>query len=424
VKKFKGITLSSKLSTKYANIGKCKRLQAFIADYRLAVGFYVSHIWHTNKIDQQHFQLPKYLITTGIDFTSDLSARAKCCAMTQAIGMIKSRVKKLSKIQYVIKKHQKQSKNTAKLQSKYDKLLTKLKMPKTENVFPELASICCSFKIKKTKLFDGFVVLSSLGKKYGKISIPIKSTKHRNYLNSICKQLTSFLITDNDVQFRYQIAVETKTIGSIEGADQGVSTCVTLSDAQTTPSCVHGYNLSSICKKISKKERGSKAFSRAQAHRTNYINWSIKQLNLDNIRQINIEKLKYLGKGKRTSKFLRAFSYPTIMTAMKKNCYLAGVLVQQQSNAYRSQRCNHCGFVHKSNRHGKLFTCIRCKFTCDADLNAAMNHRDLLYDLPIRSYHLPNKSTGFYWLSDGIFKADGLERIVPIAEKSNVVRNL
>ena len=410
--------LSSKLPVIFANIGKKDTLDVFISDYRDAVEFYIDYLWNLYELDKQKYKnLRKFANIKDANITSDLSARALKCASTQALGMIKSRTKKLSKIQYIIKKKQKKKEDTSKLQRKYDKLLNNLHKPNGKNVFPELCSNCCEFLPNKTKLFNGFIHLHCLGKKYGKLLIPIKFNKHSNYLASLGKQLNSFLITKTDVQFRYNIEVDEKTTGVVEGADQGITTCLTLSDGQTTPKDIHGNDLKSICKKISRKKKGSKSFLKAQEHRKNYINWCIKQLILNNIKQINLEKLRNVGKGQRRTRYLQSFAHKQIRTALKKTCFLAGVHVEEQSNFYRSQRCNQCGYVHKSNRHGKLFKCKHCGHVADADLNAAMNHRDSLCDLSFRSYRLPNKTEGFFWKPDGIYFVDGSEFTVPVAKK-------
>jgi putative transposase len=412
--------LTSKISLSEANTNKLVMVDDFIAEYRKAVEFYVDYIWDTYGIDKQKYDnLPKYLHGKAKPPETKLSARALKCASNQAIGMVKSRVKKLAKTQYVVKQAQKSGKPLSKLQSRYDRLVFKLKKPRTNNIYPELNSICCKWeqrtKTTKTKSFDGMLVLSSIGEEYGKIIIPVKKTKHFNDLASLGMQLNSFILMKDYVHVRFEITVNEKETGTTEGADQGISTCVTLSDGQTTKVDCHGHSLHTIVTKIAKKKKGSKAFARAQAHRTNYINWSIKQLNLTDIKQINLEKLRYLGKNQKQSRFLQAFTYKDIRTAMEKTAYLHGVLVSEQENAFRSQRCNHCGFVHKSSRRNKMFKCKSCGFTCDADLNAAMNHRDRL--VPIKAgmrRQLPNRTTGFYWTRTGLFDADGLELAVPI----------
>ncbi len=411
--------LSSGISLKFANTNKKNLLNEFISEYQQAVEFYIDYLWTKCEIDKQNFNVPKY-ISSDVKPITNLSARALKCAATQSCGIVKSRVKKLSKYQYVIKKQQKNGKDISNLQSKYDKLLNKLKKPNTRHTYPELNSICCSYTEKKTKEFDALIVLFSLGKKYGKISIPIKHTKHFNFLSMKGRKKTSFLITNSNAHVRFDIEIEEKKSGNIEGADQGITTCLTLSDGQVTKKDIHGHDLKSILKKISKKKKGSKAFCKAQEHRTNYINWSVKQLNFDNIRQLNLEKLRHVGKGRTKSRLLQAFSYKEIRTAIAKTCSLAGVQLKETSNAYRSQRCNNCGFVHKSSRRGELFKCKPCGYTNNADLNAAMNHRDILCDLPSRFRHLSNKTTGFFWKPNGLFDVNGSVITVPVASKDKM----
>jgi transposase len=411
--------LSSGISLKFANSNKKRLLNDFIAEYQRAVEFYVDYLWIECGIDKQNYNVSKY-ISSDVKPISNLSARALKCAATQSCGIVKSRVKKLSKYQYIIKKHQKNGKDISNLQSKYDKLLDRLKKPNSRQIYPELNSICCSYMEKKTKEFDGLFILFSLGKSYGKISIPVKHTKHFNHLSAKGNKKTSFLITNTKAHMRFDFVIEEKKIGSVEGADQGISTCVTVSDGQVTKKDIHGHDLKSILKKISRKKKGSKAFRRAQHHRTNYINWSIKQLNFDNIKQLNLEKLRNVGKGKSKSRLLQSFSYKEIRTAIAKTCSLAGVQLKETSNAYRSQRCNNCGFVHKSSRRGELFKCKPCGYTNNADLNAAMNHRDILYDLPSRFRHLPNKTSGFYWTTEGLFDVGGSAITVPVASKDKM----
>ena len=406
--------LSSKLTIQFANTRKKQLIYDFINEYQQAVEFYVDYLWASCDITNQNYNIPIY-ISSNIKPVTQLSARALKCAATQACGCVKSRVKKLAKTQYIIKKKQKENKDISKLQSKYDKLLNLLVKPRADKIFPELNSICSKFENKKTPTFDGLVTLFSLGKKYGKISIPVKKTSHFNDLNNVGLIKTSFLLTDSAINVRFDINVEKKTIGSVEGADQGIRTCLTLSDGQITGKDIHGHDLHSILKKLQRKTKGSKSFAKSQAHRSNYINWSIKQLNLKDIKQINLEKLRGVGKGQRTSRFLQAFAYKEIRTSLIKTCSLAGVQLKETSNAYRSQRCNQCGFVHKSSRRGELFKCGSCGHTANADLNAAMNHKVQLCDLPSRFRYLPNKTSGFFWTQSGLFGLDGSEITVLVA---------
>ena len=55
---------------------------------------------------------------------------------------------------------------------------------------------------------------------------------------------------------------------------------------------------------MSNKKKGSNNFKKCQTHRKNYINWSINQLNLTDVKQVNIEKIKDLRKLKEDFKKL------------------------------------------------------------------------------------------------------------------------
>lgn len=46
---------------------------------------------------------------------------------------------------------------------------------------------------------------------------------------------------------------------------------------------------------------------------------------------------------------------------------------------YTSQRCNACGLIEKSNRRKNKYVCKSCGTVEHADVNAAMNIRDLYH---------------------------------------------
>jgi len=48
--------------------------------------------------------------------------------------------------------------------------------------------------------------------------------------------------------------------------------------------------------------------------------------------------------------------------------------------AYISQTCSKCSHVDSNNRNGKTFVCTVCKYSCDADYNAAVNIGERAYD--------------------------------------------
>ncbi|WP_353928567.1 zinc ribbon domain-containing protein [Desulfofundulus kuznetsovii] len=54
--------------------------------------------------------------------------------------------------------------------------------------------------------------------------------------------------------------------------------------------------------------------------------------------------------------------------------------------AYSSQTCPVCGWVDAKNRHGDVFKCQKCGFTCDADQVSGINLKMRLHDEEITRY--------------------------------------
>jgi transposase len=57
-----------------------------------------------------------------------------------------------------------------------------------------------------------------------------------------------------------------------------------------------------------------------------------------------------------------------------------------QNAAYSSQTCPMCGWVDAKNRHGDVFKCQKCGFTCDADQVSGINLKGRLHDEEITRY--------------------------------------
>ena len=130
---------------------------------------------------------------------------------------------------------------------------------------------------------------------------------------------------------------------------------------------MHSYN--EVCDKIARRQKGSKGFKRAQSHRKNLINQAVNLLSEifgfeDDVMEVRLEKLRRLGEGKKKSRKLQAFNYSDLRHKLERKCQETNVKLSEAetSNAYRSQRCSLCGFVHKKNRlnGGEEFKCIKC----------------------------------------------------------------
>ena len=245
--------------------------------------------------------------------------------------------------------------------------------------------------------FDGWLTLGSLGNKT-RLELPFRRNKHFNKLLEKGRIRPGVRLTSNSITFMFEIQPIPKvTDGAILGIDIGMLNTISCSNGFQSQKNGHGYDLDKILTIIKRKRKGSKAFKRCQVHRTNYINWSINQLNLQGIRQVNLEDIKDLRRGKKSSGKLNHWTYRDIFGKLHAVCEQSGVQIVYKSPTYTSQRCSRCGWTQKANRYGKLFCCKHCNYTCDADLNASIN---ISLNLPVisREERLRSASKqGFYW---------------------------
>ena len=277
-----------------------------------------------------------------------------------------------------------------------------------------------------------------LKKKY--IKIMFKQHDFSRKLQKKGNLIKSILLFEDKIFLRWELPiVNCNQKLSIVGIDTGINNVVTVSDGQQTTCNKHKHTLNSILKKIVQSEktryyqnkkrklRGqkivaikSKGFHRARQHSINFVNWSVKQINLNNIKQINLEYVSNFRNKKKIGNFL---NYSCESLIRKKLQYVAkelGVQVILQSSAYRSQRCSKCGYVCNNNRNKSKFLCKHkdCGYSNDADINASLNN---LADIP-QSWLLLQclwRNKPFFWKKDGFFDVNNQELIVPDA-KNNI----
>jgi len=380
---------SSKLSTKFSNKEKLDNINLFIDEYQSVVRQFVELLWNETDI---RTLLPKE-ITSKV--SSWLSARAIQCAGKQASGIVRGTKKKQKQRLWKINDFNKRGmfKKARVLQKKYDEI--KVSMPVIAGVCPELDERFVKQDFHNTTSFDGWITLSSLGKKL-KIQIPLKKTKHFNRMNGT--KLNGIRLNRKWIALNFDIPEpEKRTKGSTIGINIGKTTALSCSNGIASKEDIHGWTLNKIIDKLSQKKKGSNEFKRVQTHRTNHVNWTVNQLNLNGVKQINIERIRYLRKGKRTNRKLSHWTYTEIFGKLRSKSEELGVQVSELNPTYTSQRCSVCGWVREDNRRGKLFKCKSCNHTQDADFNASLN---LSFDLPSisKAERLKHKNrTGFYW---------------------------
>lgn len=390
---------STKTSLKFSNKGKLNQLHCFIDEYRNVVIKFIDLFW-----DEKNLQT---LIDRGSTskIESWLSKRAIQCAAKQASAIVRGTRQKQKQRLFMIKKLIMEGKvsDTGKLQRIYDG--AKISKPNVNNVEPELDSRFVKIDMESSTSFNGWITLSSLGNKL-KLIIPFKKHKHFNKMLEKGVLKSGVRLSKNMITFMFDIEVDKKVNGTTLGIDVGLESCLSCSNGQVIQNDNHGHNFMSICKKIARREKESKGFKKAQAHRANYINWSINRLNLIDVKEVNREEIKHLRKNKRVSKIMSAWSYGKLFDVLDRKFEEQGVLVNKLSPAFTSQRCSRCGWVREGNRRLKIFKCDKCFFEHDADLNASIN-----LSLKLEQRLSRDNKTGFYW------SVIGQERIVPDAQK-------
>lgn len=427
---------SSVHPTSFANTGKKDDLHRVVTEMRRVLQLMIDHLWkHGLKwkdkkgiecrfsIEENLLDFPPFIDYSIFDIDTFLSARALSSLATQAAGIIKAAIQKQKKRLYIYEKKKAEGTTKSKLKPLIRAIKTNIpQKPNCSNINIELSSKCCDWQDASGE-FIGFLRLKSITKDRTEIRIPIKGHKHSKKLASKGTRMNSFLISPNKVDVRWKIEKPAlKDEGEVVGADQGMKTILTCSNEETTPPHdIHGHDLTSIMQKLSRKKKGSKAFKRAQDHRTNFINWSINQLNFSNIKELRLEEIINIGYKNKTSRMMSHWTNTAIRDKIETMCEESGVRLTLQSSTYRSQRCSSCGVVRKANRKGKTYKCKHCGFECDADLNASLNH---IVDLPEIPYTLRkaeiNRGNGFYWKPDGFFDFESgrrLESLPPVEDK-------
>ena len=404
---------SSKVSIKFTNTEKLNNVNLFINEYKKTTQQFIDILWPMEKIPSL---IPKE-ITTQIQDNTWLSARALQCSAKQASGIVRGTKQKQKKRIFQHEKLLKEGKpkQARKLQKVIDD--AKISKPEIKKISPELDSRFIKIDLDNNTSFDGWVTVSNLGNKM-KIQLPFKRTKHFNELMKNNAELKKGIrLGENFITFAFEFIKNTRKNGKTLGLDIGIKNVFTTSDNQVSQASQvsqvsqddeHGWNLEKIQEKISRRQKGSKGFRKACAHRKNHINRVLNNLNLVSVNKLRIEKIKNLRRNKRTSRYMSHWTYTDIFDKLKLTCETLGVQVEEVDPTFTSQRCSECGWTRKRNRKGKKFVCNACGFTCDADYNASLNISLKLPKITRKQRQHRANLRGFYWLA-----CAGQDYIVP-----------
>lgn len=426
---------SSKHTLKFANEIKKDAIGIFVDDYRSTLQQIVDFLWQTDirvydkkdklanhlNVEENKLKCPSMLDNALLKQfqTPVFTQRMLQCVGKQACSMVKAAVEQRRKQLFMLKKLQKQGKSIKFLNRKIRK--QELVKPHAAFANPVLDSRFLDFEQNAANggSFDMFVQIR-LGDKNNVVRIPVKHTKVSRRWEEKGTMKQSVFLSKNNIYLVYDAVPQAQVeSGRVIGIDQGITTCLALSDGQQTVMCVHDHDLASICKRLTKCKKGGKGFASGVAHRKNYINWAINQLDLTGVKEIRFEKLRDVRRGKRMSNFQNRWTYTLIKEKLERLCEELGIKFTEVPNKFNSQRCSKCGLVCKRSRQGKIFVCVACGFTADADTNASCNvEDDRLNEVPFWVQPLKlHYGAGFYWLPAGIFHRTG-EPIVPLTNSS------
>ena len=392
-RKIKDMIRSSNTTIKFSNTNKKDALTLFVSEYQRVTSLFVDELWNTRDIPKL---IPKD-ITDKIKDQTWLSARAVQCSAKQASSIVRGTKKKNSQRKWRHKKLLEEGKiaNAKRLMSIIEK--HKESKPALDTICPELDSRFVKIDLDNETSFDGWLTLTSLGDRL-KLELPFKRTRHMNRLMKRGSLKSGVRLLENSLCLLFDLPDRPKkSRGHTIGLDIGVKKVFVTSDGQRSTHDVHGWDLTNIQHRLSRRKKGSKRFQRAQMHRSNFVNWSINQLNLKDTRELRVEDIKDLRKNKRTSRFLTHWTYSEIYDKLSRACEESGVQMTRVSPAFTSQRCSSCGWTQETNRNEEEFQCKLCGFATDADRNASVNIGLDLPPIKRRERSSFDSKTGFFW---------------------------
>jgi len=288
------------------NKTKIEKLKRFLILYQLVVNSCIARFWATHDTDKN---LP------GADIIKSIVARFGITArLAQAAG--------------------KQAKEI--VASQTEKSMRKRRMPRLTSHTANLDS-----RFVKIEAFNGyFEMCLKFGSGIPKLIIPFNWTKHTNKFRDTGWELAkSIRLGYNrkglfiDLIFEKE-RPEIKGQGVIIGIDSGFNTMLVTSDGLFI-----GEELKAEIKRGGKRRNSWHHYIETEANRF------LKQLNLDGVKLISAENLKYVKRGKRgkfsrtANRLLSFWLYAKVGERLKQICEERGIRINLKNPWKTSQRC-------------------------------------------------------------------------------------
>ena len=328
----------STISFSQSNKNKLETLDKVFIEYNHVVNLIIQNIWNRQLFHGNFLsEIP--------ETNTWLSKRMQQAAAKQALSIVKSQRKKKNKT-----------------------------MPQFNSLTIELDSRFSEIH-QDLNSFDIWIKLWCIG---DKTQLWLPSQKHRQFnkfknwtLKKSIRLRKVEDVTSCDIYFEKH-EPEKKKIGKAKGFDIGYKKLLVDNDGVK-----YGQDFEKICEKISKKKQGSKSFKRSLKERDEYINKTVKDINLYNINVIHLEALKDVKKsskiGREFMNKLQRWSYPRVIQRFELICEEAGVQLTQVNPANTSRTCVNCGTIDAKSRIGEIFKCVSCGWSADADWVGAIN---------------------------------------------------
>lgn len=342
-------TRSTTLSMKFCNAAKRSVFQKFVVDYSVVLQRSVDELFSMEK-------LPAFY-NSGSHGTN-LTVTALQAVGKQACQIVKGE-RALAR---------KQKRQPAK--------------PLVKNVVIDLDERFVSLETGTQGEFDAWLTVKRFeslgGKKAIRVEVPLRRTKHFNKLLSegwVLKKGVKLNLRMNCFVFHFEKPIVLRSEGETLGIDVGIADTISDSRGNKTSDKVHphGWTMTTVLQNLQRKKKGSKGFKRAQTLRDNFTGWAVNQLNLYGVKELKLENIKHMKRGKSVDRFRGSWSYPLIFDRLKRRAEEQNVSVTLISSRNTSRTCSSCGAVDEKSRKGKSFKCISCGHAEDSDLNAAQN---------------------------------------------------
>jgi len=229
---------------------------------------------------------------------------------------------------------------------------------------------------KESSEFDAWLHLSCIGEKVI-FDIPLKQHRHFHRLSLKGKRLNAHIITQDYVQFSFEIETgEKREPVKVAGVDTGIKALASLDNGEHL-----GTDIESHIDRVKRCGHGKKGQQRAVRALRQRIDEVAKEV-VTKADLLVVEKLAGITKntknpkrrlGKNMRRSIGRWNVGYWLRRLQQQCEWNRVSFRSVSPYRTSQTCSSCGHVDRRSRDGEMFRCIACGHECNADVNAARN---------------------------------------------------